>query len=84
LDRFYFDVSYQSFKEPVPLKRTYTSELNGRKKYKTVCESTLNECTIYGWKKVDESATVKSLYIEDFRKALHLKCIEENKDKKVK
>jgi hypothetical protein len=31
-----------------------------------------------------ESETVKSLYIEDFRKALHLKCIEENKDKKVK
>jgi hypothetical protein len=91
LDRFYFDVSYQALpKEPVPFeKRTYTSEVKLGGKIQTYANPTsLNESiNIYGWKKVDESATVKiALYIEDFveKSVTPQVRIEENKDKEGK
>lgn len=88
LDRFYFDVSYQALpKEPVPFeKRTYTSEVKLGGKIQTYTNPTsLNErINIYGWKKVDEGATVKiALYIEDFveKSVTPQVRVEENKDK---
>ncbi|MBB1192874.1 hypothetical protein DNC80_04230 [Flavobacterium sp. SOK18b] len=88
LDRFYFDVSYQALpKEPVPFeKRTYASEVKLGGKIQTYTNPTsLNErINIYGWKKVDEGATVKiALYIEDFveKSVTSQVRVEENKDK---
>ncbi|TWI01277.1 hypothetical protein IQ05_00853 [Flavobacterium tiangeerense] len=88
LDRFYFDVSYQALpKEPVPFeKRTYASEVKLGGKIQTYTNPTsLNErINIYGWKKVDEGATVKiALHIEDFveKSVTSQVRVEENKDK---
>ena len=91
LDRFYFDVSYQALpKEPVPFeKRTYISEVKLGGKIQTYANPTsLNESiNIYGWKKVNESATVKiAMYVEDFvEKSVTPEVrVEENKDKEGK
>ncbi|MGZ9677130.1 hypothetical protein [Flavobacterium sp. GNP001] len=88
LDRFYFDVSYQALpKEPVAFeKRTYTSEVKLGGKIQTYANPTsLNESiAIFGWKKVDENATVKiTLSVDDFvEKSVTPQIrVEESKDK---
>jgi hypothetical protein len=88
LDHFYFDVSYQILpKEPVSLeKRTFSSRVKLGGAIQTYINPTsLNDkINIFGWKKVDQNATVDiELNLEDFleKSAYPQTRVDETRDK---
>lgn len=91
LDRFYFEANYQVLpRVAVPFeKRTFSSNVNLGGRIQTYTNSaSLNErVKIYGWKKSEDSPTVKiELNIEDFveRSVSQEIRVEESKDKEGK
>jgi len=88
LDRFYFNVSYQTLpKESVPLeKRTFSSivKLGGALQSYVNPTSTNDKINIIGWKQVDVNPTVDIEFnLEDFveKGATRQTRVEETKDK---
>lgn len=91
LDHFYFNVNYQILpQEPVAFeKRTFSSKVKlGGALQAYVNPTNLNDkINIYGWKKVDENATVDiELNLEDFveKGVTPQTRVEETKDKEGK
>lgn len=88
LDRFYFNVKYQNLpQEPVPFeKRTFSSKVKLGGVFQTYVNPTdvNSKLYIYGWKRVEENATVDVLInLEDFveKSATQKTRIDEKKDK---
>ena len=88
LDHFYFDVNYQILpQEFVPIeKRTFSTNVRLGGTVQTIFSAPdiNNKLNIFGWKKVDENATVSvDLNLEDFIEtgATTETRVEEDKDK---